>query len=165
MRIVPTNLFASFCLSIALLFSAVPAHAITPKEAALHTIGRKTILAIANGDAAYISSITDPHGIYVGYDGVKHSAESFRDDLAKHIGLYCELFDKGCRTNHNPAYTLAHSFTSALSPNPLNADLKYKINKDNGSLDYVEPVGGDGIATLSYRYAGGKWYLYNIYFV
>jgi hypothetical protein len=154
-----------FCLNLLFILSAISAGAITPKEATLQGIGRKTITAIATGDYVYISSIVDPQGIYVGYDGVKHTTESFRNDLAQHIGLYCELFEKGCKTNHNPGYTLGHVFMTAPSSNPLNADLQFKIDRDKGSLDYIERSGGDGIATFSYRFTGGKWVLYNIHYV
>jgi hypothetical protein len=162
MNLIAPRRLVFFCLSFVLV-SAVLAQTIPPKEATLHAAGRKTILAIAHGDFAYISSIVDPQGILIGYDGVKHSAASFRDDLAHHTGLYCELFEKDCKTDHNPGYTLGHVLMSGSDP--LNADLQFKIDKDNGTLDYMEPGGGDLIATLSYRFAGGKWYLYNIHYV
>ena len=153
-----------FCLGFLLLVCAVSTQAITPKEASLHEIGRRTITAIANGDSAYISSIVDPEGIFVGYDGVKHTTQSFRSDLRNRIGLYCELFEKGCKTNHNPGYTLGHVFKSGEPQS--DADLKFKIGGNNGTLEYWEFGGaGDLIATLSYRFAGGKWYLYNIHYV
>jgi hypothetical protein len=143
---------------------AVPGLAIPPKKVALHAIGRKTILAISSGDSAYISSITDPRGIYVGHDETKHPTASFQKDLLKHIGLYCELFEKGCKTDHNPAFTLGYVFRTGGSP--PSANLKFKIDGTNGTLEYWEFGGeGDLIATLSYRFTGGKWYLYNIHYV
>ena len=155
---------AFFYLSVLLFLAVVPCYAVTPNETVLRTIGRKTILAIADGDSAYISSIVDSQGIYVGYDGVKHSAESFRNDLARHVGLYCELFEKGCKTDHNPGYTLGHGFK--VPGGPRNADLKSKTDGETGAVEYWEfGSNGDLVATLSYRFVGGKWYLYNIHYV
>ena len=155
---------APFCLGILLAIASIPGYALPPKEVALHDIGRRTILAIAHGDSAYISSIVDPQGILIGYDGVKHSAASFRDDLARHTGLYCELFEKGCKTDHNPGYTLGHVFNTPGWPR--DADLKSKIDGESGTIECWE-FGGDGdlIATLSYRFVGGRWYLYDIHYV
>jgi hypothetical protein len=134
------------------------------KEASLRIIGRKTINAIASGNSDYISSIVDPNGILVGYDGVKHSADSFRKDLVDHVGLYCDLFENGCRTKHNPGYTLGYVLRSGGRPS--DADLKSKINGNDGTIEYWEFGGaGDLISTLSYRFAGGRWLLYNIHFV
>ncbi len=143
---------------------ALPLRAASPKESALHQIGFRTIRAIANGDAAYIASIADPEGIYVGYDGIRHSANSFRGDLAHHIGMYCELFEKGCKTVHDPSYTLQHVFKSGTPPS--NSDLKFRIDGNAGTLEYFE-FGGDGdlIATFTYRFADGKWRLRNIHYV
>jgi hypothetical protein len=143
---------------------ALPSLAASPKEAALHTIGIRTIHAIADGDPAYIGSIADPEGIYVGYDEVRHTADSFRNDLARHLGVYCKLFEKGCKTHHDPVYTLGHVFRS--SANPTNSDLKFKIDGNVGTLEYWEFGGaGDLIATLSYRFAEGKWCLHSIHYV
>jgi len=153
---------APFSLGLVLVLSVIPAGAITPRETALHAIGLKTITAIATGNYAYISSIVDPQGIYVGHDGVKHTAATFRDDLTHRTGLYCELFEKGCKTDHNPAYTLGHVFNSG--GDPLDADLQFKFDEDKGSLDYNERS-GDGIATFSYRFSGGKWLLTDIHYV
>jgi hypothetical protein len=153
---------AALCLTLILLVSA--ARAVTAKEASLQVIGRRTIAAIAAGNSDYISSIVDPHGIYVGYDGVKHSAESFQKDIAGHVGLYCDLFEKGCKTEHTPGYTLAYVFRSGGLP--ADANLKSKINGSDGTVEYWEFGGaGDLIATLSYRFSGGRWVLYNIHFV
>ena len=155
---------APFSLGLGLVLSVRPAGAITPRETALHAIGLKTITAIATGNYAYISSIVDPQGIYVGHDGVKHTAATFRDDLTHRTGLYCELFEKGCKTDHNPGYTLGHAFNAPGWPR--GADLKSKIDGDDGTVECWEFGGkGDLIATLSYRFDGGKWYLYNIYYV
>jgi hypothetical protein len=154
-------------LSLILLTSlaaALPSSASTPKEAALHTTGLRTIQAIAGGDAAYIASIADPKGIYVGYDKIRHPVDSFKNDLAHNVGLYCELFEKNCKTNHNPSYSLGHVLSSGAKP--TNSDLKFKINGNVGTLECWEFGGaGDLIVTFSYRFADGKWYLYNIYYV
>ncbi len=164
MNSIPPQRLAPFCLSLALISSVIPAVAVVPKDAALHAVGRTTILAIATGDATYLSGIIDPEGIYIGHHGIKHSTESFRRDFELHIGLYCELFENGCKTEHNPDYTLEYVFKSG--GNPRKSDLKFKINGNNGTLEYWEfGGGGDLIATLSYRFAGGKWYLYNIHYV
>jgi hypothetical protein len=74
--------------------------------------------------------------------------------------MYCELFEKGCKAQHNPAHTLGHIFRS--SANAIDSDLKFKT----GTLEYWEFGGeGDLIATLSYRFVDGKWYLRGIHFV
>ncbi len=100
----------------------------------------------------------------MGYDEVRHPADSFKDDLARHVGAYCELFEKDCKSDHDPGYTLEHVLRSGGKP--TNSDLKFKISGNKGTVEYWEPGGaGDLIATLSYRVAGGKWYLYNIYYV
>ena len=143
---------------------ALPAGAVTSKEAALHTTGLRTIQTIAIGDAAYIASIVDAKGIYVGYDEVRHPAESFKNNLAHHVGVYCELFEKDCKTDHNPNYSLEHVLSSGEKP--TDSDLKFKIDGSVGTLEYWEFGGaGDLIVTFSYRFAGGKWYLYNIHYV
>jgi hypothetical protein len=159
-RILPM-LLALFFLGVPLSYAT---RGVTSEEANLHAKGRKTILSIANGDFAYISSITDPQGVYVGYDEMKHSMASFQSDLLNHVGLYCELFERGCKTNHNPDYTLGHVLKSAGTYPMLS--LKFKVNGNNGTVEYWEFRGdGDLIATLSYRLAGGKWYLCNIHYV
>ena len=151
-----------FCLGLILPCAAL-AQAIAPKETALHAAGVNTVRAIAAGNAAYLSSIVDAQGIKVGHDDVIYSAQSFRNDLAHRSGVYCELFEKGCTTDHNPVYTLQHVFQS--SSDPLDADLKFKLNGTEGTLDYSERGGGNLIATFTYRFAGGKWYLCNIHYV
>ena len=130
--------------------------------AALHTIGVRTFKAIATSDSAYISSIVDPDGIAVGADSNKRPVTSFRADLQKHNGVYCELFQKGCTSSHNPDYTLGHSLTRA----PRQADVKFKMEGNSGTIEYWEFGGkGDLIASFSYRYTGGRWYLCDIRFV
>lgn len=100
----------------------------------------------------------------MGYGGVRHSAESFKHDVAQHVGLYCELFRRDCKTGHNPDYTLEHSLSSGGKP--TNSDLKFKIEGNVGTVEYWEFGGeGDLIVTFSYRFANGKWNLYNIYYV
>jgi hypothetical protein len=138
--------------------------AVTSKEAALHTTGLRTIQAIENGDAAYIASIVDAKGIYMDYDEVRHPAESFKNDLAHHVGVYCELFEKDCKTDHNPKYSLGYVLRSGAKP--TKSDLRFKIDGNVGTLEYWEFGGaGDLIVTLSYRFADGKWYLSNIHYV
>jgi hypothetical protein len=138
--------------------------ATSPKEAALHSIGVRTIRAIADGNTAFVASIADPEGIYVGYDEVRHTADSFRSDLALHVGMYCELFEKGCKTRRNPLYTLGHVFRSSASS--TDSDLKFKIDGNVGTVEYWEFGGaGDLVATFSYRFANGRWYLQNIHYV
>lgn len=147
-----------------LLMLAKSLLAASPKDAALHRIGIRTVDAIAYGNPVYVASIADPEGIYIGYDGVLHTADSFRTDLARHAGVYCELFEKGCKTVHNPGYTLEHVFRSGATP--TKSDLKFRINGNAGILEYWE-FGGDGdlIATFTYRFADGRWYLCNIHYV
>ncbi len=77
---------------------------------------------------------------------------------------HCELFEKGCKTDHNPGYTLEHVLNSGAKP--TSSDLKFKIDGNVGTLEYWEFGGvGDLIVTLSYRFAGGKWCLHNIHYV
>lgn len=146
------------------LTQSLAPQAAAQKEATMHKIGVATIRAIADGDPAYIASIVDPEGIYVGYDNVRHTTGSFKNDLAHHVGLYCELFEKDCKTDHNPAYTLEHTLGSGAGR--TNSNLKFKIEGNVGTLEYWEFGGaGDLIATFSFRFADGKWYLYNIHYV
>jgi hypothetical protein len=138
--------------------------AVKSKEAALHATGLRTVQAIAGGDAAFIDSIADPKGIYVGYDEVRHPVDSFKNELAHHVGLYCELFEKDCKTDHNPNYSLGHVLNSGAKP--TNSDLRFKIDGSVGTLEYWEFGGaGDLIVTFSYRFVGGNWYLYNVHYV
>ena len=154
-----------FSLLLAVCFSLPLRAQPDQREQALKTTVEKTVRAIASGDSAVLASIVDPQGISVGADNLRHSASSFRYDLTNHTGLYCELFQKGCKTQHNPQYTLGYVLSTGPADYPLGADVEFKIDKDKGTFDYIEPVGGDLIVTFSYRFVGGKWYLYGIHYV
>lgn len=155
-------LIAALLFAMSLIAVHLQAQSASAKESALRAVGIQTVKAIAHGNPSYLVSIVDPQGILIGHDEPKLSAELFRNKIKERTGAYCELFESGCKTSHNPAYTLGYVFNTA--GDPLNADLKFNINGNKATLDYSE-AGGDGIATFSYRFVGGRWYLYSIYFV
>lgn len=132
-------------------------------ELPVKPVAVKTIRAILSGDTVYLTSITDPRGILVGYDGIRHSAADFRKDLTDHTGLYCEIFKGPCKTPHNPDWTLANALTVPKPEPPL--DLRVHTHGNTTRVDYIEPGGGDLVVSFFYRLQGGRWLLYNIGFV
>jgi hypothetical protein len=131
----------------------------TPSTDNLRQIAQKTIHALSVDDSAYIVSILDPHGIYIGLDAPKMSASSFRTQMSAHRGVYCDLFEHGCKEKLSPgSSSLAHVLASGPAP-------ELSVQLDQGSVRAIGKSSHEELFTLYYRFSNGQWLLTQIDYV
>jgi hypothetical protein len=130
----------------------------------LQNIGRKTVAAILRRDITTLSSIVDKDGITLGTDGEKISANTFRNQLKRRDGLYCDLF--GCRQNESNLESWMHNEMPKI---------KIQNYRDFSNTGYVDVFDNNDIDdqkiiqrplfTLGFIFRKEKWYLFLIEYI
>ena len=63
---------------------------------AVRSVAEKTLEAIRNKNAGFLSRLVDPAGIVIGVDSSIMSAKQFKKELAEKRGVYCVIFGDSC---------------------------------------------------------------------
>jgi len=161
----------SSVLAVWLLVSAAPTLSAQgpPKEGSstaheiVLSLGARILDDIRTKNAASVSKLADPQGVYVGYDTLPISATQFRNELAEKRGVYCIIFG-GCpeRNGKNPrtdsslrGLLIAQPVTMTVQDvqtSPLEAALVVKRSGAHGEI----------LFTLFFRRLEDHWVLQHI---
>lgn len=63
---------------------------------AVHSLAEKTLDAIRNKDADFLSTVADRAVLYIGSDAPEMSAARFGKEISEKRGVYCVIFDSSC---------------------------------------------------------------------
>lgn len=130
------------------------------KDTELSSLAERTVNAIRDKDAPFLSANVDDNGVFVGTDSNRMSAAEFRRQLDQRNGVYCVIFDASCLSHGSGGRgqslrgLVVGSQKALLDVRDVNGAARTKavtVRKDRDSPKIL--------FRLIYRYNGKTWKL------